>query len=233
MTARQIAIDGPAGAGKSTVAKLVADRLGYLYIDTGAMYRALALLALEQGVAVDDGPGLTSLARWADLRLEPAHNGCRVLLEGRDVSLDIRRPEIGNAASPVSAVAEVRLELVRRQQALAASQPVVMDGRDICAVVLPHAGCKVFLTADPGVRALRRQSELRRRGVEADLAQIEREMRERDQRDSTRAASPLRQAADAVLLDTSSMTIPEVVERVVELARQGREACPDPVSGSN
>ena len=218
MTAAQIAIDGPAGAGKSTVAKLIADRLGYLYIDTGAMYRAVALLALEQGVAFDDAEGLTELIRGNEISLEPAASGCRVLINGKDVSRDIRLPEVGNAASPVSAVAEVRSLLVAMQQELAARRPVVMDGRDIGTVVLPDAACKIFLTASPRVRALRRAKELQQKGLTADIDQVEREIRERDERDSTRAASPLRQAEDAVLVDSSDMSIEEVVCRIIELA---------------
>ena len=218
MTAAQIAIDGPAGAGKSTVAKLVADRLGYLYIDTGAMYRAAALLALEQGVSFDDAEGLTSLIRGNDITLDPASSGCRVLINGRDVSRDIRLPEVGNAASPVSAVAEVRRLLVAMQQELAARRPVVMDGRDIGTVVLPDAACKIFLTASPRVRAQRRAKELLQKGLTVDIDQVEREIRERDERDSTRSASPLRQAEDAVLVDSSDMGIEEVVSRIIELA---------------
>ena len=218
MTAAQIAIDGPAGAGKSTVAKLVADRLGYLYIDTGAMYRAAALLALEQGVSFDDAEGLTALIRGNDITLEPASSGCRVLINGRDVSRDIRLPEVGNAASPVSAVAEVRRLLVAMQQELAARRPVVMDGRDIGTVVLPDAACKIFLTASPRVRAQRRAKELLQKGLTVDIDQVEREIRERDERDSTRSASPLRQAEDAVLVDSSDMGIEEVVCRIIELA---------------
>ena len=218
MTAAQIAIDGPAGAGKSTVAKLIADRLGYLYIDTGAIYRAVALLAIEQGVAFDDAESLVALIRDNKIDLEPAPNGCRVLIDDRDVSQDIRLPEVGNAASPVSAVAEVRELLVAMQQDLAARRPVVMDGRDIGTVVLPDAPCKVFLTASPRVRALRRANELRLKGLVVDVDQVEREIMERDQRDSTRAVSPLRQADDAVLVDSSYMTIEQVVSRIIELA---------------
>ncbi len=221
MTARQIAIDGPAGAGKSTVAKITADRLGYLYIDTGAMYRAAALLALEQGVAFDDAPALAELVRANEIDLQPAPSGCRVLLNGRDVSADIRLPEVGNAASPVSAVPEVRELLVARQQELAKARPVVMDGRDIGTVVLPEAECKIFLTASTRVRALRRANELRLKGLPVDLEQVEREIEERDRRDSTRAVSPLRQAEDAVLLDSSDMGIEEVVSRIISLA-EGR-----------
>lgn len=218
---RQIAIDGPAGAGKSTVAKRIAEQLGWLYIDTGAMYRAVALLALRRGVALDDAAALTALAERAKIDLLPAKQGCRVLLDGEDVSTEIRLPEVGNAASPVSAVAGVRQALVRQQQELAASRPVVMDGRDIGTVVLPDAPCKVFLTASPQIRAARRSAELKAKGLPADLQQIEQEMRERDARDSNRKYSPLRQAADAHFLDSSTLDIDAVVAQIIAWA----EAC--------
>lgn len=219
MTARQIAIDGPAGAGKSTTAKLVAARLGYLYIDTGAMYRAVALLALRQGIAVDDAQRLTALAEQADIRLTPAADvGCRVFVGEEEVTQDIRRPEVGEAASPVSAVPGVRRALVKRQQAMAAARPVVMDGRDIGTVVLPQAECKIFLTASPRVRAERRTAELRARGIAADIDAVERDIVIRDQRDSSRAASPLKQAENAVLLDNSRMKLAQVVEKIIALA---------------
>jgi len=220
--AKQIAIDGPAGAGKSTVARLVADRLGYLYIDTGAMYRAVALLALRAGVALDDAENLTSLAEGMDLELASAPGGCRVLAEGEDITVAIRLPEVGNAASPVSAVAGVRKALVARQQALAAMGAVVMDGRDIGTVVLPEAACKIYLTASPQVRAERRTRELLGKGITADPEQIEQELMQRDQRDMNREHSPLCQAKDAVLLDSSGLTIDQVVERIVAIA----EECP-------
>ncbi len=223
MTARQIAIDGPAGAGKSTVAKRVAGLLGYLYIDTGAMYRAIALLALRRQIPFDDAAALSELAEQADLRLESAPFGCRVFLGGEDVSEQIRRPEVGNAASPVSAVPGVRTALVRRQQEMASAAPVVMDGRDIGTVVLPQADCKVFLTASLPVRAERRWRELREKGLPAELSVIEAEMAERDYRDSHRETSPLKQADDAVLLDSSDLDINQVVTRILELA-QGAEA---------
>jgi len=218
--AKQIAIDGPAGAGKSTAARLVADRLGYLYIDTGAMYRAVALLALRAGVDLDDAENLTSLAEGMDLRLESAPGGCRVFAEGEEISEAIRLPEVGNAASPVSAVAGVRKALVARQQDLAASRSVVMDGRDIGTVVLPHAECKVYLTASPQVRAERRCKELLAKGIAADAAQIEREISERDQRDMSREHSPLCQAEGAVLLDSSGLTVDQVVDRIVAIAEE-------------
>lgn len=218
MTARQIAIDGPAGAGKSTVARLVATELQYLYIDTGAMYRAVALLALRAGIAIDDAENLTALAETADIRLEPAENGCRVLAEGEDISAAIRAPQVGDAASPVSAVAGVRRALVARQQAMAAQQPVVMDGRDIGSVVLPQAQCKIYLTADARIRAQRRTDELLAKGIAADIEQIEADINERDQRDMNRAHSPLVRLPEAIVVDSSHMTIEQVVERILNAA---------------
>jgi len=220
MTVRQIAIDGPAGAGKSTAAKAVADSLGYLYIDTGAMYRAIALLALRQGIAFDDEARLAALAESADLQLLPAKAGCRVLLDGEDVSLEIRRPEVGNAASPVSALPGVRKALVARQQQLASTQPVVMDGRDVGTVVMPQAELKIFLVSSPRVRAERRALELQEKGFDVDVDTIEKEMKERDLRDSTRAHSPLVQAEDAVVIDNSLLEAEDVLEKILELVKE-------------
>ena len=220
MTARQIAIDGPAGAGKSTIAMLVAARLGYLYIDTGAMYRAVALLALEQGIALDDEVRLAALADQAEIRLETIAGSDRVLLNGKDVSAEIRQPQVGNAASPVSAIPAVRAALVRQQQSMAAQQPVVMDGRDIGTVVLPHAACKIFLTASSAVRAQRRTKELLSKGVKVNPLEMRKEMEERDYRDSHRAASPLRQADDAVLIDSTNLSIEQVVEQIILIAEE-------------
>ena len=218
MTARQIAIDGPAGAGKSTVAKLVAARLGYLYIDTGAMYRAVALAALRRGIATDDAPLLTKVAQDIHIELVNEAEGYLVFCDGEDVSAAIRTAEVGNAASPVSAVAGVREALVAQQQRLGARGGVVMDGRDIGTKVLPQAECKVFLTASPLERARRRTLELAAKGQPADIEQVLRDMEERDARDSSRAVSPLMQAKDAVLLDSSGMTIEQVVEQILQLA---------------
>lgn len=219
MIARRIAIDGPAGAGKSTAAKMVAARLDYLYIDTGAMYRAIALLALRRGIAVDDAERLTALAETADIALEPAADaGCRVFVSEEEITEAIRSPQVGDAASPISAVPGVRRALVAQQQALAACRPVVMDGRDIGTVVLPEAECKVFLTAATRIRAERRMNELKARGIEADLAGVERDIIARDQRDSSRAVSPLRRAGDAILLDSSDLTLEQVVNKIIELA---------------
>ena len=218
MIAKQIAIDGPAGAGKSTVAKLIADRLSYLYIDTGAMYRAIALQAIRDNINVEDETALIKLSQQIDLTLLPASQGCRVLIGGEDVSQEIRHTEVGNLASPVSAIAGVREELVRRQQQMAADNPVVMDGRDIGTVVLPKAECKIFLTASLRTRAERRTLELHSKGQETSLEQVEKELSERDHRDSNRTASPLRQAEDAHLVDSSNMSIEQVVNTILTLA---------------
>ncbi len=221
MVAKQIAIDGPAGAGKSTVAKRLAARLGYLYIDTGAMYRCIAWLALQQGISLTDETALTALAETARLDLANAADGYHVYCNGQDVSEAIRQPQVGAAASPVSAVDGVRRALVRQQQALAARGGVVMDGRDIGTKVLPHAQCKIFLTAPLAVRAARRAAELREKGLAVDVSQIADEIAERDLRDSTRANSPLTQAADAVYVDTGDMTIEEVTDYLLQLANLG------------
>lgn len=215
MTAKQIAIDGPAGAGKSTIAKMLAQKLGYVYIDTGAMYRAVALFALRQGVAADEQAALASLVQQAKIQLDSSGH---VLLNGEDVTQEIRLPEVGNMASAVSAVGAVREALVRQQREMAAQQGVVMDGRDIGTVVLPQADCKIFLTASSRVRAERRTKELLEKGLPADLEQIQQEIEERDYRDSHREISPLRQAEDAVLLDSSSMDIQEVLEQIISIA---------------
>lgn len=220
MTAKQIAIDGPSGAGKSTAARLVAQKLGYLYIDTGAMYRAVGLIAMRQKIDFADEPALTALTERLDIRLESGGEAYRVSVDGEDISAAIRRPEVGNAASAVSTLAGVRQMLVQKQQEMAAAQPVVMDGRDIGTVVLPQAACKIFLTAQPRIRAERRAYELREKGLAADVEQIAREMAERDYRDSNRANSPLRQAEDAHLVDNSDLDIDQVVERIIQIAEK-------------
>lgn len=220
MTARQIAIDGPAAAGKSTSAKLVAKNLGYLYIDTGAMYRAVALMAIKEGIAFDDAPALTDLTKRTDIRLESEGDSYKVFVNGEDVSAAIRQPEVGNAASPISAIEGVRQVLVSKQQQMAAARPVVMDGRDIGTVVLPTADCKIFLTAEPRIRAERRAMELQQRGIDADIDEIEADIIERDYRDSNRAHSPLKQADDAYLLDSSSLDIDQVVAAIMHWAEE-------------
>jgi cytidylate kinase len=199
-----VAIDGPAGAGKSTVARALADRLGYTYLDSGAMYRCIALLSLG---APEQAPAV--LARAANIEL-----GDRVLLEGRDVTDTIRAPEISEAASRVAADPGVREALVDVQRELTAFGDWVIEGRDIGTVVVPDAGVKVFLTADPAERASRRAAELG-----ADAATVLAEQTLRDQRDSARAAGPLLAAPDAVMLDTTGLSIEQVVERIAKLAR--------------
>ncbi len=212
-----VAIDGPAGAGKSTVARRVAQALGFIYIDTGAMYRAVALWAQRTGVTEDDMHRLEQLAREADIAFRAGAS--TVLLNGEDVSEAIRVPEMSSMASKVSAVPAVRRALVEKQRAMAAESSVVMEGRDIGTVVFPDARVKVFLDADSAVRARRRVEELRRKGLPVDESAAAREMAERDQRDSTRAEAPLMQAPDAVYLDTTGLTIDQVVEEILKLTR--------------
>ena len=210
-----VAVDGPVGSGKSTVARRVAARLGYVYLDTGAMYRAVGLLATEAGVGLDDEDAVVALARSAGLRFD---GDGRLFVGGRDVSAAIRTLEMGAAASRVSALPGVRMLLVEEQRRLAGSADIVMEDRDIGTVVFPDAAVKVYLTARPEVRAARRAAELRANGDEVDEAEVLAALLERDRRDSTRALAPLRQAADAVELDTSEMTLDEVVEAVAGIA---------------
>ncbi len=220
-----VAIDGPAGAGKSTLARRVAARLGYLYIDTGAMYRAVALAALRLGISLDDPLKLVQIALAVQIELT---SDARVILNGEDVSEAIRKPEISQAASKASAVAGVRRAMVELQRQMGETHSVVMEGRDIGTVVFPQAQVKVFLDADPAERAGRRVAELRQKGAEADPVEVEREMRERDQRDRTRAEAPLVQAPDAVFFDSTGHTPDEVEEALLQIVRErtsnGKEA---------
>lgn len=216
---RVIAIDGPAGAGKSTIAKAVAKELDYLYIDTGAMYRAVGWGALQAGIAMDDEAALTELAKNSVIELKSTNEGYRVFWNDIDVSEAIRTPEASAAASPVSAVLGVREELVPQQRRMAAKGRVVMDGRDIGTNVLPDADCKIFLTAEPEERARRRYHELLEKGMAVTFAEVQKDMAERDYRDSHRAHAPLKQAADAFLLDSTGMSIPQVVELVLQQVR--------------
>jgi cytidylate kinase len=206
-----IAIDGPAAAGKSTIARSVARRLGFLYIDTGAMYRAVALWALRAGIPLDDFHRLEQLARQARIDLD----GALVLLNGEDVTAAIREPSVGEAASKIAACGGVRRAMSAEQRRIAASHSSVMEGRDIGTVVFPEAQVKIFLDADPEERARRRAAET---GLAPD--QVAREMEVRDRRDRTRAEAPLTQAPDAEYLDTSGLSPEEVEEAILKLVRK-------------
>lgn len=215
-----IAIDGPAGAGKSTVARALAARLGYFLLDTGAIYRTLALLAREGGVSWDDGPALGQLVLAMPLRFGRGAEEGRVFLGERDVSAEIRTPEVSLGASRVSTHAEVRAALLPVQRQLAESGPCVVEGRDVGTVVLPQAPVKFFLTASAEVRAQRRYDELRRKGVATAPHEILRDQQERDRRDETRETAPLRQAEDALLVDTSGLALEAVVDHLERLCRE-------------
>ena len=206
-----IAIDGPAGAGKSTIAKRVAKSRGYIYVDTGAMYRAMALYLLRENIESGDGAAIEAACENADISIEYQNGEQVVLLNGENVNAFLRTEEVGNMASASSVNGKVRAKLQELQQKLAATSDVVMDGRDIGTAVLPNADVKIFLTASSLVRAKRRHAELVAKGEEADIETIEADIIERDQRDMTRELNPLTQAEDAVLVDSSYMTIDEVV----------------------
>ncbi len=212
-----VAIDGPAGAGKSTIARAIAARLGYIYIDTGAMYRAVGLWAIRSGIGLDETHKLEELARHA--HIEFAAGASSVMLNDEDVTKAIRDPNISDAASKVSALGGVRRAMVDAQRRMAEDSSVVMEGRDIGTVVFPDADVKIFLDANPGIRAERRLAELRSKGQDVGPETVARDMAERDQRDRTRAESPLVQAPDAVYVDTSGLSIEEVEEAVLKIIR--------------
>ncbi len=215
-----IAIDGPAGAGKSTIAKLIAKKKNYIYVDTGAMYRAMALFFLESGVAPDEQDKIAEACKDVDVTISYENGEQIVWLNGRNVNGLIRTEEVGKMASASSANKDVREKLVELQRALAEKESVVMDGRDIGTVVLPNANVKVYLTASSRVRAVRRYEELKAKGEQYDLEVIEKDIIERDYRDMNRDISPLKQAEDAVLLDSSDMTIEEVADAVIEMCSE-------------
>ncbi len=213
-----IAIDGPAGAGKSTIASRLARKLGYVNLESGAMYRALALKAIDQDASLDDEAALVELAHDSRIQLEPAIGGNRTLLDGRDVSSRIRERDVTEAASRVSVHPGVRAWMVARQQEMGAGGGVVMEGRDIGTKVFPDADLKIFLDADPVVREQRRMEQQKIKGeVTANLAA---DLRERDHRDRTRAASPLQAATDAVVIDSTKLAEDDVLARVEELVRR-------------
>ena len=212
-----IAIDGPAAAGKSTIAKKIARELGYIYIDTGAMYRAVALRCIRNRVPFSDEIGCSGEAERCQINLKTVNGIFLVYLDGENISDAIRTPEVSQGASKVSAVFGVREVLVEKQQAMAAAGKVIMEGRDIGTVVLPKADCKIFLTATLSCRARRRYLELCEKGEKVSLANITKEMAERDHRDCHRLYSPLRQAEDAVYMDTTEQNIEEVYQQVLNL----------------
>lgn len=217
-----IAVDGPAGAGKSTVAKAVAKRLNLIYVDTGAMYRAMALFMLKEGIAPQDAAAVIEKCGQADITIRYEDGVQMVFLNGENVNALLRTEEVGNAAAAVSPIPEVRKKLVVLQKKLAAESDCIMDGRDIGTCVLPKAQIKIYLTADSRVRAKRRYDELIAKGEVADLQKIKEDIEERDYRDMHREISPLRQAEDAVLVDTSDMSEDEVIAHVTALCEAGR-----------
>ena len=213
---RIIAIDGPAGAGKSTVAKRVAERLGYTYIDTGAMYRAVAWKALRAADQVTDADILRAVGE-IDVRLSCTDAGTRVAVDGTDVTEEIRTPTVTRIVSRVAALGPVREKMVELQRAVATAGRVVMDGRDIATNVLPNADVKVFLSASVEERARRRYREMQAKGYDVDLDELQKEIAARDKQDSERAISPLRKADDAILIDSTGLSIEEVTARILEL----------------
>lgn len=214
-----IAIDGPAGAGKSTIAKKVAKEMGFIYVDTGAMYRSLALYFIRQGIDKDDETKISEAVKDCNVTIKYVDGQQQVLLNDENVTGLIRTEEVGNMASASSVYASVRSKLLDLQRSLAANNDVIMDGRDIGTCVLPEAQVKVFLTASVDERASRRYKELVEKGENPDLDRIKKDIEERDYRDSHRENSPLRQAEDAVLVDSSNMTIEEVVNAITKLCK--------------
>lgn len=210
-----VAIDGPAGAGKSTLAKRVAARLGFTYIDTGAMYRAAALWAVQKNVSWDDSYRMEQLAIAANIELSPG----RIQLNGEDVTEAIRTPEVSSGASKVAVIPGVRRAMVAKQRAMGERASVVMEGRDIGTVVFPDANVKIFLDADPGERVRRRLRESQAKGESVSEGMVAAQMKERDQRDSTRADAPLAQAPDATYLDSTAMTLDEAEEAILKIVR--------------
>lgn len=214
-----IAIDGPAGAGKSTIAKLIAKKKGYIYVDTGAMYRAMALYFIENKVDTDNQDKINDAVKNINVTITYENNEQVVWLNGENVNGMIRTEEVGKMASVTSANRNVREKLVELQRQLAAKENVVMDGRDIGTCVLPNADIKVYLTASSHVRAVRRYNELKAKGVDCDLAVIEKDIVDRDYQDMNREISPLKQAEDATLLDSSDMTIDEVADAIIDMCK--------------
>ena len=214
-----VAIDGPAGAGKSTVARRVAERLGYAFLDTGAMYRAATWRAITAGIDLDDPVAAAESTRAMRLELDDREGGLQVLVDGQDVSEAIRSPEVTRVTYRLDENPEVRAHLVMLQRAFAAKRPTVAEGRDMGTVVFPNAKCKIFLDASIEERTRRRAAELQAKGLEVDMDLLREEICVRDEKARTRAVAPLRRAEDAILVDTTDLAIDEVVEKIVRLAR--------------
>ncbi len=220
-----IAIDGPAGAGKSTIARRTARELSFVYVDTGALYRALAVFLVDQGIAPSDIPEVEKAVKRAAVSICYEGEEQQVLVNGKNVTGRLRTEEAGNMASGISGIPAVREALLDLQRELAKEHDVIMDGRDIGTTVLPKAELKIYLTASVETRAMRRFTELREKGLQADLSQIESDIRKRDEQDMNRSISPLKQAEDAVYLDTSHMNIEEVIEKIKSLFREKVSVC--------
>ncbi|MGN1314161.1 MAG: (d)CMP kinase [Lachnospiraceae bacterium] len=217
-----VAIDGPAGAGKSTIAKMIAEQMGFIYVDTGAMYRAMALYLLRNGIRPQEKEKIEECCQKADISIMYDQGEQIVLLNGENVNALLRQEEVGNMASSSSANGMVRKKLVLLQRKLADDKEVIMDGRDIGTCVLPKANIKIYLTADSRVRAKRRFDELMAKGQSCNQEEIEADIRRRDQQDMEREISPLRQAEDAILIDTSEMTIKMVADKIMDLIREDK-----------
>lgn len=218
--AYNIAIDGPAGAGKSTIAKKVSANLGFVYVDTGAMYRAMAVYFLDNGIDTDNEEEVGKACNDVRIVIEYKDGAQQVILNGDNITGRLRTEEVGNTASKTAVYPEVRKKLVELQKELARTTDVVMDGRDIGTCVLPDAICKIYLTASVETRALRRLNELQEKGVDADLEVIKKDIADRDYRDMNRDVSPLKQADDAVLVDSSDMGIEEVTEKIISIFKE-------------
>ena len=219
-----IAIDGPAGAGKSSIAKLVAKKRGIVYVDTGAMFRAFGLACIRADRDLDNESAVADCISGVDIGIEYQDGVQHIFLGGEDVSEEIRKEEVGKAASSVARYTAVRERLLDLQRDLAKKQFVIMDGRDIGTVVLPDAEVKIFLTASVDVRAMRRYKELTEKGVSCDLDEIKKDIADRDEQDRNRPIAPLKQADDAVLVDTSDMSIEQVVDRIMEIADGNKDS---------
>lgn len=215
-----IAIDGPAGAGKSTIAKQLAKELSFIYVDTGAMYRSMALYFMRNGIAKEDEAAISDACKTVEVSIAYENGEQQVLLNGENVSKEIRKEEVGKMASATSVYKEVRKKLVELQQKLAADKDVIMDGRDIGTCVLPNAQVKIYLTASVETRAERRYQELQEKGATCDLEVIKKDIADRDYQDMHREISPLKQAEDAILVDSSDMGIEEVVETIKNIYRE-------------